>query len=103
VRPRAEEPHVAIADLGAWGAAWLAAEYDPEADAIRIDARAVALIATALGRAEAERFVACATAHERFHRAYPEATEAEARAHAAASSGADAERYERILRAAARR
>ncbi len=89
---------VAIVDLGAWGAASLLAEYDPEDDAIRVNARAVAAIRAALGPAEAGRFVACAVAHERFHRAHPEASEAEAREAARLATGGDARVYAQVLR-----
>jgi hypothetical protein len=90
-----------VADLGVWvDRAFLIAEYDPEADAIRVNARAVDAILAALGEREAERFVACAAEHERFHREHPRATEAEARAHANAVTGGDAERFARALAAA---
>lgn len=85
-------------DLGTWGAASLLAEYDPEDGAIRVNARAVAAIRAALGPGEAERFVACAIAHERFHRAHPEASEGEAREAARLATGGDARVYARILR-----
>jgi len=93
---------ICIADLGSWGAATLVSEYDPEGDAIRINARAIACVRAALGAHEARRFVACAIEHERFHRVCPHASEAEARAHAAATTGADAERYASVLAAHAR-
>jgi hypothetical protein len=89
---------VEIADLGRWGAAHLLAEYDPEDDAIRVDARAVAAVAAALGPAEARRFVACAVAHESYHRAHPRATEADARRFARETTGGDADAYARLLR-----
>ena len=73
---------VQIADLGDWGAVTLAAEYDAEKDVIRVNARAVARVRSTLGEAAADRFVACAVAHERFHRAHPDATEAQAHAFA---------------------
>jgi hypothetical protein len=88
---------IELADLGEWGAATLVAEYDPEDDAIRVNARAVARVRAALGDAEAERFVACAVAHERAHRADPRASEAEAHAFARAACGVDPRRYEALL------
>ncbi len=92
---------IEVTDLGRWGAALLVAEYDAEADAIRVDARAVACVRRALGDAEADRFTAAAIAHEAYHRAHPDATEADAHA-AAAAVGCDPARYERLLRAALR-
>jgi len=83
---------------GTWGGARLLAEYDPEDDAIRIDANAVERVRRALGDAEAARFVRCAVAHERFHRAYPGATEAQAHAFARAVSGAEPRDFEAVLR-----
>jgi len=91
---------VEIADLGSWGASWLVAEYDPAADAIRIDARAVAIVRAKLGAAEAACFTTVAIAHERFHREHPGAPEACAHAFAYAAGGADPARYESVLRAA---
>ena len=91
---------VEIADLGDWAAAWLVAEYDPSEDTIRVNVRAVAAIRLALGDVEAERFVTVATAHERFHRDNPGATEAAAHAFARATCDADPAAYERILRSA---
>jgi hypothetical protein len=93
---------ICVADLGSWGGVTLVSEYDPEGDAIRINARAIACVRAALGRREARRFVACAIAHERFHRTHPRASEAQARAYAAALTGADAERYAAVLAAHAR-
>ncbi len=89
---------VEIVDLGSWGAASLLAEYDPEDDAIRVNARAVAAIRAALGPEEAERFVVCAVAHERFHRAHPAASEGEARDAARLATGGDARLYAQVLR-----
>ena len=89
---------VEIVDLGAWGLVSLLAEYDPEGDAIRIDARAVAAIRAALGPDEALRFVACAIAHERHHRAHPAASETQARDAGRVATGADLDAYARILR-----
>ncbi len=91
---------VEVVDLGDWGAATLVSEYDPHDDAIRINARAVAAIGDACGAAEAERFVAAAVAHERHHRAYPRASEADAHAAACGAVGCDVRAYEAILRAA---
>jgi hypothetical protein len=87
-----------IVSLGTWGAARLLAEYDPEDDAIRVDAEAVERVRSALGVAEAARFVRCAVAHECWHRAHPDATEAQAHAFARAVSGADPRDYETIVR-----
>jgi hypothetical protein len=89
---------VEIADLGTWGGAWLVAEYDSEDDAIRVNARAVARVRAALGDAEAERFIACAIAHERFHRERPDASEQDARAAAQRACGVEPARFENALR-----
>jgi hypothetical protein len=89
---------VQIADLGDWGAVTLAAEYDAEKDVIRVNARAVARVRSTLGEAAADRFVACAVAHERFHRAHPDATEAQAHAFALTESGVDPGAFEAVLR-----
>jgi len=89
---------VEVCDLGTWQPLVLAAEYDAERDAIRINVRAVARVRRALGNAAAERFVACAIAHERFHRACPGATEAEAHAYARAATGSDPRTFEEVLR-----
>ncbi len=88
---------IEFADLGEWAGATLVAEYDPEDDAIRIDRRAVARIRTLLGEAECERFIACAIAHERYHREHPAASEAETLAWAARASGSDSARYATVL------
>jgi hypothetical protein len=89
---------IEIVPLGTWGAARLLAEYDPEDDAIRVDANAVERVRRALGDAEAARFVCCAVAHECWHRAHPGATEAQAHAFARTVSGADPHDYEVLLR-----
>jgi hypothetical protein len=90
---------IEIADLGAWhGGARLLAEYDPEDDAIRVDAAAVERIRAALGEAEAERFVRCAVAHERAHRAHPGIGEEAAHARARATCGVDPRAFEPYLR-----
>jgi hypothetical protein len=88
---------IEFADLGSWGAATLVSEYDPEGDAIRIDARAVARVRRALGDAAAESFVALAIAHERFHRAHPHASERDAAAHAERATSVDARLFEIAL------
>jgi hypothetical protein len=93
------EPIVEIVSLGTWATAALLAEYDCERDTIRVDANAVEAVRSALGDEEAARFVAFAVAHERFHRMHPRATEDAAHAHARAATGADARRYEAIVRA----
>jgi hypothetical protein len=88
---------IEIVDLGTWGAATLVSEYDPERDAIRVNERAIARVRRALGDAAAESFVALAIEHERFHRAYPHASEREAAAHAERATNADARRFEIAL------
>jgi len=88
---------VVLADLGEWAGATLIAEYDPEDDAIRIDRRAVARIRARLGEAECARFIACAIAHERYHREHPAASEAETLASTDRASGTDSAWYARIL------
>ncbi|MDQ2858780.1 MAG: hypothetical protein M3R53_09055 [Candidatus Eremiobacteraeota bacterium] len=89
---------VEIVDLGAWGGAALLAEFDAERDAVAVNLRAVARVRAVLGEAEARRFVACAVAHERYHRAHPGSSEAAAHAHAHAVCGVDPRRYEAALR-----
>ena len=72
---------VDVVDFGdAADAAGLVAEFDAEANAVRVNARAVARVRALLGAREAERFVVCAVAHERHHRADPQASEAAAHA-----------------------
>lgn len=91
------EPHIEIVDLGTWGGRLhLLAEYDGTEDTIRVNARIVERVSVAAGEAEAARFVACAVAHERYHRAHPGASEGEARRYAAATSGFDAARLEAL-------
>jgi len=92
---------IVLADLGEWAGATLIAEYDPEDDAIRIDRRAVARIRARLGDAECERFIACAIAHERYHRAHPGASEAETLAWADRAAEADSAWYAAVLGEAA--
>ncbi len=87
-----------VCDLGSWGAAALLAEYDAHDDVIRINVRAVDAVRAAHGETAAERFIACAVAHERFHREHPEAGEAAAHAAAAAACGTDPRRFEAALR-----
>jgi len=77
----------------------LVAEYDPESDAIRVNARAVERVRRALGDAESERFIAYAVAHERFHRDHPRASEAAAHEHASTLCRLDRARFEAVLRA----
>ena len=91
------EPRIEIADLGTWGGVKLLAEYDAEDDTIRVDARAVERVRAILGDAEAERFIACAVAHERYHRAYPQATEEDAHRFAAATCDLEPRRFEALL------
>jgi hypothetical protein len=90
---------VVFADLGRWGGSRLLAEYDPEADAIRIDARAVERVRRGLGEDAARRFIAYALEHERFHRAHPRAREAEAHAAAERATGSARGDFETALRA----
>jgi len=89
---------IEICDLGTWGATTLAAEYDGECDAIRVNARAVERVRAALGGAAAAAFVDCAVAHERFHRTHPRASEADAHAFARAHTGTDPRAFEAVLR-----
>jgi hypothetical protein len=89
---------IAVCDLGDWGAAALLAEYDAGEDAIRVSVRAVERVRAVLGDRAAERFIACAVAHERFHREYPGAGEREAHAFAQASCGVDPVVFEAVLR-----
>ena len=88
---------IEIVDLGDWGAATLVSEYDPHGDTIRINARAIAVVRGALGDAEARCFTAVAIAHERFHRAYPDASEVQALAAAREATGVDPARFEALL------
>lgn len=92
------EPRVEIADLGRWGAAALLAEYDAQDDAIRVNARGVARVRAVFGEVGARYFVAYAIAHERFHRARPEASEADAHAYARAVCGVNGRRFEQAIR-----
>jgi len=97
---RRERPlNVEVTDIGAWGRATLVAEYDPECNTIRVNARAVEHVRAALGDAETERFVAYAVAHERFHYEHPLASEAAAHDHARARCDLDPARFEAVLRA----
>lgn len=89
---------IAVCDLGDWGPASLLAEYDAGDDAIRVSARALERIRAVLGDRAAERFIACAVAHERFHREHPGGSEREAHAHAQASCGVDPGVFEAVLR-----
>ena len=92
------EPRVEIVDLGRWSGAALLAEYDAACDTIRINARALARVRTAGGAHAAERFIAAALAHERFHRAHPGADEAAVHAHVRELTGDDPVRYEKLVR-----
>jgi hypothetical protein len=89
---------VTFDDLGRWGGARLIAEYDPEADAIRIDRRAFERVRSSLGEDAARRFVAYALEHERFHRANPRASEAQAHAAAERAGGSARAVFEAALR-----
>ena len=88
---------IEIVDLGTWGGATLLAEYDAEVDAIRVNARAVERVRDAFGDAEAERFIACAVAHEWFHRTHAAATEGDANRFAALVTDADPRRFEALF------
>jgi len=90
-------PRVVFADLGDWGPVRLLAEYDA-AGVIRIDRAAVARVRAALGDDAAERFVACAIAHERRHAERPDASEAAARAAGAAAAGVAPDAFDAVLR-----
>ncbi len=93
-------PRLRIVALGTWAAgASLVAEYDPATDTIAVDARAVARVRAVAGPGAARRLVACAVAHERYHRAFPAATEAEADAFARRVTGDDPRTFESLLRA----
>jgi hypothetical protein len=89
---------VEVCNLGSSDPPVLVAEYDAERDAIRVNARAVDRVRRKLGEAAATQFVACAVAHERFHRAHPRATEADAHAYARSAAGADPHAFEEVLR-----
>jgi hypothetical protein len=88
-----------LANLGKWGSARLLAEFDPESAAIRVDAAAYELVRARLGEAAAERFVAYALAHERFHAGHPACGETEAHEFARAQTGVDRAYFEDALRA----
>ncbi len=89
---------VVVCDLGDWGAASLLSEYDARDDAIRVNVRAVERVRASLGDDAAGSFIACAVAHERFHRAHPGCGEAAAHAFALAETGADPRAFEAVLR-----
>ena len=89
---------IEVCDLGTWGAVALVAEYDAECDAIRVNARVVERVRTALGDVAARTFVDCAIAHECFHRDHPDATESEAHAYARERTGAVPGAFEAVLR-----
>jgi len=89
---------IEMADLGNWVPAALAAEYDAERDAIRVNVRAVARVRAARGEAAARAFVGYAIAHEQFHRSHPHASEAQAHEHARARTGWSRDAFEAVLR-----
>jgi len=89
---------VSIESLGTWGSARLVAEYDPESETIRVDARAVENVRRSAGDAEARRFIACAVAHELAHRAIAGRSEDEAHAVAARACGTDPRSFEALVR-----
>jgi hypothetical protein len=76
----------------------LLAEYDAADDAIRVNARAVERVRATLGDAAATRFVACAVAHECYHREHPGCSEADAHRFAREVCGEDPGTFERALR-----
>lgn len=92
-------PQVELVDFGDAGVSLLA-EYDSENDTIRINARAVARVRSSAGSAQAEAFVACAVAHERFHRDDPQASEAAAHEHVRRTIGGEPLRFEAYVRVA---
>jgi hypothetical protein len=89
---------IEVCDLGDWGAASLLAEYDPSDDAIRVNVRVVERVRAVLGDDAAQAFIACAVAHERFHREHPGASEDQAHASAREQSGSDPRAFEAVLR-----
>jgi hypothetical protein len=88
-----------LAPLGTWGTARLIAEFDPESGAIRVDAASYQRVRERLGEPAAERFVAYAVAHERFHVAHPACGEAAAHEFARAETGDERALFEDALRA----
>lgn len=94
------EPRVEFVDFGAWSGAALLAEYDASCDTVRINTRVLSRIRAGAGDARAESFIACALAHERFHRAFPRASEADAHEHVRAVTGVDPKSFELSVRRA---
>jgi len=93
---------IELADFGAWAAERLLAEYDPEGDVVRVSAHAYARVHAKLGAEPARDFVRYALEHERFHRANPAASEAEAHAFAVRESGVEAGFFEAAVRGSGR-
>jgi hypothetical protein len=94
-------PQIEIVDLGDSGRVLILAEYDAECDTIRVNARAVERVRLAAGAAQADAFVTCAIAHESFHRAHPDASEAAVHEHVRAVIGGEPRRFEAFVRDAA--
>jgi hypothetical protein len=90
---------VEIVPLPVWRGGLLAAEYDAAHDCVRINNVAIERVRTRLGPGAADAFVRCALEHERFHRAHPHATEAQAHEHVRLACGYDPRRFEAALRA----
>ncbi len=90
---------VEIGALPVWRGGLLAAEYDAVADRVRVNSVAIERVRVRLGDEAAEAFVRCAIVHERFHRAHPDATEAQAHEHVRDACGQDPRRFETALRA----
>jgi hypothetical protein len=97
-----DTPHIEFVDFGDSGGVLLLAEYDAECDTIRVNARAVERVRSVAGAAEAAAFVACALAHERFHRASPAASEAAANEQVRITLGGEPLRFETYLRGSVR-
>lgn len=89
---------IEIADFGPCGDTLLLAEYDAEVDTIRVNGRALERVRAERGALEAELFMASAVAHEAFHRAQPNASEAAVHAHVRAATGSDPRRFETFVR-----
>ena len=95
-------PQIELVDFGDSGGVLLLAEYDAECDTIRVNARAVERVRASAGAAQAALFIECAIAHERFHRAYPDASEVAAHEHVRRTIGGEPLRFEAWVRDAAR-
>ena len=93
---------IELVDFGDSGGMLLLAEYDAEGDTIRVNARAVERVHSSAGAVQAALFIESAIAHERFHRAHPQASEAAAHEHVRALFGGEPRRFEAWVRGAAR-